>query len=46
VRQCAKSYMALRRWKQCHKRSLQGTGQHPVICMPSTRMGLCWWWLF
>jgi hypothetical protein len=24
-----------------------GTGQHPVIRMPSTRMGLCcWWWLF
>jgi hypothetical protein len=23
-----------------------GIEQHPVLCMPSTLMGLCWWWLF
>jgi hypothetical protein len=28
------------RW-QCCKRSLRGTGQHPVVCM-----GPCWWRLF
>jgi hypothetical protein len=41
VRHCAEGCMALR-W--CRKRSHWGTGQHPV-CMPSTRMGPCWWWL-
>jgi hypothetical protein len=46
VRHRAEGCMARRWWQQCRKRSLRGTGQHPVVCMPSTRMGLCWWWLF
>jgi hypothetical protein len=27
----------------CRKRSPRGTRQHPVVFMPSTRMGLCGW---
>jgi hypothetical protein len=46
VRHCAEGCIALRWWKQCCKWFLQGTRQHPVVCMPSTYMGLCWWWLF
>jgi hypothetical protein len=46
VRHRAEGCMTLRWWQQCRKRSLRGTGQHPVICMPYTLMGLCWWWLF
>jgi hypothetical protein len=26
--------------------TLWGTGQHPIVCMPTTRKGLCWWRLF
>jgi hypothetical protein len=31
---------------QNSKQSLRGTRQHPIICMPSTHMGLCWLQLF
>jgi hypothetical protein len=46
VRHRAEGCVALRWWWQCHKRSLRGTRQHPVLCMAATRMGLCCWWLF
>jgi hypothetical protein len=39
VRHRAEGCMALRWWLQCRKRSLRGTRQHPVICMPSPHMG-------
>jgi hypothetical protein len=45
VRHRAEGCMALRWWQQCHKRYLRGTGQHRVVCMSSTRMGLCTCWL-
>jgi hypothetical protein len=45
VRHHAEGCMALRWLQQCHKWSLWSTGQQPIICMPSTHMGLCWWWL-
>jgi hypothetical protein len=38
--------MALRWWYQHCKRPIRGTRQHPVICMSSTHMVLCRWWLF
>jgi hypothetical protein len=46
VRRRAAGCMALRWWRQCRKRSLRGSGQHPVLWMPSTHTELCGWWLF
>jgi hypothetical protein len=46
LRHRAEDCMALRWWQQCRKRSLRGTEQYLVVSRPSTRMGLCWWWLF